>query len=116
PLHDALPISAALGGATMKLWAIIVGRTPWSARDAPVPRQADEGVGRGPGAPSHHKRRLPLLLRPAMLALAIGAQQESDAAKAAKAAKAAAAKNLQAAKKAPAAPPLLEPVQPVLAW
>jgi hypothetical protein len=57
-----------------------------------------------------------------MLVLAAGAQQESDAAKAAKEKKAkqdaAAAKKdaQQAAKKAPAAPPLLEPVQPVLAW
>ena len=50
----------------MKLWAIIVGRTPWSARDAPVPRQADEGVGRRPGGPPHYKRWLPLLLLPAI--------------------------------------------------
>ena len=36
----------------------VVGRTPWSARDALVPHpeaceQADEGVGRGPGGPPH---------------------------------------------------------------
>ena len=45
--------------------AEVVGQTPWSARDAPVPlpaqrgqhlaerEQADEGVGRGPGGPPH---------------------------------------------------------------
>src|SRR5450631_4749193 len=45
----------------------MVGRTPWSARDAPVPlpahrvrylaecEQADGGVGRGPGGPPHHR-------------------------------------------------------------
>jgi len=71
---------------------------------------------------THHKRWLPLLLLSAMLVLVTGAQQESDAAKAAKEKKAkqdaaAANKNAQqAAKKAPAAPPLLEPVQPVLGW
>ena len=43
--------------------AEFVGRTPWSARDALVPlyandirhlqrKQADEGVGRGPGGPT----------------------------------------------------------------
>ena len=125
----------------MKRWggsgttpAEMVGRTPRSAADAPVGlhapcrapmssfRQRDEGVPRGPGGPPHLKRWLPLLLLPAMLVLAAGAQQESDAAKAAKEKKAkqdaAAAKKdaQQAAKKAPAAPPLLEPVQPVLAW
>src|ERR1035441_8395670 len=43
-----------------------VGRTPWSARGAPVPhpekrkraicklQTADGGVGRGPGGPPHH--------------------------------------------------------------
>jgi hypothetical protein len=68
------------------------------------------------------KRWLPLLLLPAMLVLGTGAQQESDAAKAAKEKKAkqdaaSAKKNAeQTAKKAPAAPPLLEPLQPVLAW
>src|ERR1039457_5538796 len=49
----------------------MVGRTPWSARDALVPQpvqryqhlagcqQADGGVGRGPGGPPHqqHRRR-----------------------------------------------------------
>ena len=46
--------------------ARVVGRTPWSARDALVPQpeqphqhlagceQADGGVGRGPGGPPHH--------------------------------------------------------------
>src|ERR1019366_4813194 len=46
-----------------------VGRTPWSARDALVPRlkqlgqhhakraQADGGVGRGPGGPPHNQCR-----------------------------------------------------------
>lgn len=71
------------------------------------------------------KRWLPLLLLSAMLALVTGAQQESDAAKAAKekkakqdaaAAKAATKNATQTAKKGPAAPPLLEPVQPVLGW
>jgi hypothetical protein len=45
--------------------AEMVGWTPWSARDAPVPQpeqryqhvarrgQADGGVGRGPGGPPH---------------------------------------------------------------
>jgi hypothetical protein len=72
-------------------------------------------------ATAHLKRWLPLLLLPVMLVLATGAQQESDAAKAAKEKKAkqdaaAAKKSVPAAKKAPAAPPLLEPVQPVLGW
>ena len=47
----------------------MVGRTPWSARDAPVPlpaprsqhlagcEEADGGVGRGPGGPPHHQQR-----------------------------------------------------------
>jgi hypothetical protein len=42
---------------------VLVGRTPWSARDAPVPppeqpgcQQADGGVGRGPGGPPHQMR------------------------------------------------------------
>src|ERR1035441_1844432 len=51
--------------------AELVGRTPWSTRDAvplfarrikPAPRhgeQADEGVGRGPGGPPHHERTCP---------------------------------------------------------
>src|ERR1035438_9230231 len=48
----------------------MVGRTPWSARDALVPlpgqryrhhavrQQADGGVGRGPGGPPHHSPRV----------------------------------------------------------
>src|ERR1039457_5354332 len=48
----------------------MVGRTPWSARDALVPlpgqryqhhaerQQADGGVGRGPGGPPHHSLRV----------------------------------------------------------
>jgi gluconolactonase len=48
----------------------LMGRTPWSARDALVPQpeqrnrhlagcqQADGSVGRGPGGPPHHQRRL----------------------------------------------------------
>src|SRR5674476_1214428 len=51
--------------------AEVVGRTPWSARDALVPhpeqprrhlagcKQADGGVGRGPGGPPHHEGNLP---------------------------------------------------------
>src|ERR1035438_799707 len=59
----------------MKNWAAtltgqMVGRTPWSARDALVPlqglryqhhaerQQADGGVGRGPGGPPHHSLRV----------------------------------------------------------
>lgn len=64
------------------------------------------------------KRLIPLLLLPTMLALVMGAQQESDAAKAAKEKKAkqdAAAKK-EVAKKGPVAPPVIEPVQPALAW
>ena len=53
-------MAGALAGA-------LVGRTTWSARDALVPLpeqryqhlaglgQADGGVGRGPGGPSHHE-------------------------------------------------------------
>src|ERR1019366_9462354 len=49
----------------------LVGRTPWSARDALVPQpeqwgqylagcqQADGGVGRGPGGPPHQTCRCP---------------------------------------------------------
>ena len=49
--------------------ALIVGRTPWSARvplDPPIvnvinivrpTEQADEGVGRGPGGPPHNKTK-----------------------------------------------------------
>jgi hypothetical protein len=49
--------------------ALLVGRTPWSARDALVPppaqrdqhlakrKQADGGVGRGPGGPPHQQSR-----------------------------------------------------------
>ena len=91
-----------------------------STRLASVPMSGD-AAGMSACA-THHKRWLPLLLLSAMLVLVTGAQQESDAAKAAKEKKAkadAAAANRnaqQAAKKAPAAPPLLEPVQPVLAW
>ena len=44
---------------------VLVGRTPWSARDALVPlpgqyrllaerEEADQGVRRGPGGPPHH--------------------------------------------------------------
>jgi len=45
---------------------VLVGRTPWSARDALVPlpdhwrrppvryEEADQGFGRGPGGPPHH--------------------------------------------------------------
>jgi hypothetical protein len=68
------------------------------------------------------KRWLPLLLLPAVLALVTGAQQESDAAKAAKEKKAkqdaAAVKKdaQQQGKKAAGAPPLLEPLQPVLGF
>src|ERR1035438_1993697 len=55
--------------ATM-LTGQMVGRTPWSARDALVPlpgqryqhhakrQQADGGVGRGPGGPPHHFLRV----------------------------------------------------------
>src|ERR1035437_2191274 len=51
--------------------AEVVGQTPWSARDAPVPplgqwgqrlagcEQADGGVGRGPGGPPHDVCRRP---------------------------------------------------------
>jgi hypothetical protein len=45
----------------------LVGRTPWSARDALVPRcrpftetetgKADQGVGRGPGGPPYQWKR-----------------------------------------------------------
>src|ERR1019366_8636207 len=57
-LHEKL---GAIGGP-----ASLVGRTPWSAADAPVgllaPRKMpmslcrlrDEGVPRGPGGPPHH--------------------------------------------------------------
>src|ERR1035438_3499235 len=59
-------------GRSTRSAVFIVGRTPWSARDALVPppeqryqlparrKQADGGVGRGPGGPPHHLcRRLP---------------------------------------------------------
>src|ERR1019366_3214983 len=57
---------SAIGNA-----AEVVGQTPWSARDAPVPplgqrsqrlagcEQADGGVGRGPGGPPHDLCRRP---------------------------------------------------------
>src|ERR1019366_1775925 len=57
---------SAIGNA-----AEVVGQTPWSARDAPVPplgqrgqrlagcEQADGGVGRGPGGPPHDLCRCP---------------------------------------------------------
>ena len=52
--------------------ALMVGRTPWSAADAPVgllaPRKVltplfrlrDEGVPRGPGGPPHQCRSIPI--------------------------------------------------------
>src|ERR1019366_10217600 len=58
---------------TIATTAKVVGRTPWSARDALVPlpaqryrhlarrQQADGGVGRGPGGPPHPVRALLLL-------------------------------------------------------
>jgi len=53
-----------------ELLAALVGRTPWSARDALVPRQpcaepeqADEGVGRGPGGPPYQRIFRPEELR-----------------------------------------------------
>src|ERR1035441_1705481 len=62
---------AAGGQGRAVALAELVGRTPWSTRDAvplfarrikPAPRhgeQADEGVGRGPGGPPHHERTCP---------------------------------------------------------
>ena len=69
--------------------ALMVGRTPGSARDALVPlpgqrrqhltrrEQADGGVGRGPGGPPHHqwKRLLPLA---ALLTLGIPASHAQN--------------------------------------
>src|ERR1019366_8662078 len=60
------PRFSAIGNA-----AEVVGQTPWSARDAPVPplgqrgqrlagcEQADGGVGHGPGGPPHDLCRRP---------------------------------------------------------
>jgi hypothetical protein len=40
------------------MWRLSVGRTPWSAADAPVGffvhrNKAGQGAGRGPGGPPH---------------------------------------------------------------